>query len=139
MGTATSAEKSKHLKRRATVIYCRDDEILFVRKRKAKWNLPGGRVERGETPKAAALREMAEETGLEFSSLTFVSTYREAAVIHFIFEARRAAARKPRPCNEIDDCRWLSVKQLCKRDIRAPIRSLLKRCAADLERKLTLH
>lgn len=82
-------EKSKNIKFRATVIYSRNDEILFVRKRKAKWNLPGGRVESGATPKAAAMREMADETGLEFRNLTFVSKYQENRVLHFIFRARK--------------------------------------------------
>lgn len=50
MGATEATAKQKDLKRRATVIYRRDEEILFVRKRNAKWNLPGGRVEQGETP-----------------------------------------------------------------------------------------
>jgi 8-oxo-dGTP diphosphatase len=29
------------------------------------WELPGGKVEPGESPQAAALRELAEETGIE--------------------------------------------------------------------------
>lgn len=126
-------DTDKALKRRATVICRRDEQILFVRKRNAKWNLPGGRVERGETPLQAAKREMAEETGLTFDELSYVSRYEEDDVIHFLFEARKTSHQKPRPCNEIDDCRWLSAKAATKRNVRAPIRSLLKRCASDVE------
>ena len=43
--TVAATEKRKDLKSRTTVIYRRDEEILFMRKRNAKWNLPGGRVE----------------------------------------------------------------------------------------------
>jgi 8-oxo-dGTP diphosphatase len=110
--TVTATEKHKDLKRRATVIYRRDEEILFVRKRNAKWNLPGGRVEQGETPLQAAVREMAEETGLTVDQLSYVFEYEQDRVIHFLFEARRAGQRKPRPCNEIDDCRWFSANDL---------------------------
>ena len=122
--------KSKRIKRRATVIYRRDEQILFVRKRKAKWNLPGGRVEQDETPMQAALREMSEETGLCFDQLFYVSEYEEGKVIHFLFEARLTLPKKPRPCNEIDDCRWFTAKQVGKRNVRGAIRTLLKHCAA---------
>ena len=117
---------TKAIKRRATVIYRRDEQILFVRKRNAKWNLPGGRVEANETPLQAALREMSEETGLEFDELAFVSEFTEDKVIHFLFEAPQPLSKKPRPCNEIDDCRWFSAKDVTKRKVRGQIRSLLK-------------
>lgn len=38
--------------------------VLLVRHRVRGWVPPGGKVEPGETPRAAAVRELAEETGL---------------------------------------------------------------------------
>lgn len=88
-----------------------------------------GRVEKGETPLQAAMREMAEETGLTFDQLSYVSEYEDDKVIHFLFEATRAIHQKPSASNEIDDCRWFTEKELGKRNIRGAIRTLLKHCA----------
>lgn len=45
-----------------------EDSILLVRRGRApqagRWSVPGGHVEPGETPEAAVLRELLEETGL---------------------------------------------------------------------------
>ena len=126
MDTATA--KRKGIKLRATIIYRKDGEVLFVRKRNAKWNLPGGRVERDETPHEAAMREMSEETGLAFDELRYLTMYREDKVIHYLFEARKADD-KPRPRNEIEACRWIKARDVPKRRVRRPIKTILKRCA----------
>lgn len=64
-------------------------KIVIVRQFRRSMNeytyeLPGGRLENGEHPKAAALREMQEETGLECNRLTELGT--------FIDSERRVAA-----------------------------------------------
>ena len=55
------------------LVYCRvvrDGAVLFLRRspgvfRAGHWELPGGAVEPGESHETAAVREMAEETGLK--------------------------------------------------------------------------
>ncbi len=54
---------------RATLLFVvRDGEVLLIRKLRGlgagKINAPGGRVEPGETPAEAAVREVHEETGV---------------------------------------------------------------------------
>lgn len=46
---------------------------LFVRTRKWRglWGVPGGKIDRGETMRAALLREFAEETGLGLRDLAW--------------------------------------------------------------------
>lgn len=48
-----------------TVVY-RDGKLLMVSRKNnpGDWNLPGGKVDEGETPTNAALRELLEETGI---------------------------------------------------------------------------
>jgi 8-oxo-dGTP diphosphatase len=62
-------------KERATLLFViRDGQILLIRKKRGlgagKINGPGGRLEPGETPVEAAVREIREELGVEVLSPT---------------------------------------------------------------------
>lgn len=41
------------------------EKFIMVRNRRRGWEMPGGAVEAGETPRQAVLREFREETGAE--------------------------------------------------------------------------
>jgi len=54
-----------------------DQALLLVRSSyRTEWNFPGGSVHPGETPEAAARRELIEEIGLAVPSLVPVGTVR---------------------------------------------------------------
>jgi ADP-ribose pyrophosphatase YjhB (NUDIX family) len=97
-----------------------DRHILLVRRsiepKIGEWCLPGGFLEIGETPENGALRELAEETGLEgeIESLLGVRTtpsqqYQSILMIAFSiakFQGQVVAG------DDADDVQWFSHDQL---------------------------
>ena len=65
----------------ATLVFViRDGQILLIDKKtglgKGKINGPGGKVEKGESPEACAVRECQEELGITVSKLHFCGQHR---------------------------------------------------------------
>ena len=94
-----------------------DDErrILVVRSTYMGpgWMLPGGRVERGETPQAAAERETQEETGVTVAvdRLLLVEAFRPKDV-SFVFGGRVLGGSLDPQLGEIAEVGWLSREEL---------------------------
>ena len=66
---------------RGTLLFLKDrDQVLLIRKKRGhgagKINGPGGKVDQGETPLQAALRETREETGIEVRHATLMAEFR---------------------------------------------------------------
>lgn len=63
----------------ADVVLVRDGSVLLVRQRKESahglWSYPGGRIEPGETPEQAVVREVLEELGAELVNPRFFRAY----------------------------------------------------------------
>ncbi len=66
----------------------KDDAILLVKKTRGpytgRWDLPGGKMEHGETPVQALRRELKEETGCEVTSEHLLNVL--ARVTDFVHE-----------------------------------------------------
>lgn len=74
----------------AIIFNAEGDVLLCHRRDMDVWNLPGGKVEEGELPSEAVIRETVEETGLDVEIIRLVGVYLkpEKSQIVFSFECR---------------------------------------------------
>lgn len=92
-----------------------DGRILVVRTTYLGpgWMLPGGRVERSETPHSAAVRETREETGLDvrLDRLVLVDAHR-AKDVSFVFLGTVTGGELDPQLGEIAEVGWLERAEI---------------------------
>lgn len=95
------------------VIVLRDgDQVLWTRhRRRSSWEIPGGHLEPGETPRQAAERELWEETGVTQAELEPVCIYtvsQDGRQDSGLLYAASAGVQGPLPAFEMAETRWFS-------------------------------
>jgi mutator protein MutT len=92
--------------------------LLLKRRKSGLWEFPGGKVEWGETPEAAAVRELREETGLEggepeFVSITSATYEKDGGQKHSIYVIYKGTVQAEEISFglEHEDARWVSLEE----------------------------
>lgn len=114
------------------VIFNREGKVLLLKRARSKrnggrWEVPGGSLRYGESPRRGALRELREETGFKLTPLdlrpvdTFGVIYPEMRV-EFIIPLYTAVVDNGmdpviRP-EEHDDWGWFTIEQIKEMELR---------------------
>ncbi len=108
----------------------RDGRVLACRRTappeaRGRWELPGGKVEPGEQPDEALVREIAEELGLAITVLDWLEGESLIGETHVLTAATaRVDTWTPHP-TEHDRLRWLDADSLDDVDWLEPDRPFL--------------
>lgn len=77
------------------------DRLAVRRGKREVYGLPGGQLERGETPEQAMVREVREELGIQIKAATKLETYQSQYARHHLFLVEKAVGEIS--INTIDD------------------------------------
>lgn len=108
----------RHPYKTARCILYRDDTYLlavhsrFWRASQRRWGLPGGQIERGESPQAAAARELEEELNIVDPHLVEVGAYRYKHALHMVYAAPLEHDIDDFDDRELVDICWFSERQV---------------------------
>ena len=105
----------------AVALIDRDGRVLLAQRPAGKrmaglWEFPGGKIETGETPEAALIRELGEELGIDtaescIAPLTFAShSYDDFHLLMLVYVCRKWSGT-PRPL-EGGELAWVRASRL---------------------------
>jgi 8-oxo-dGTP diphosphatase len=116
----------------------KDGKYLFLKRASksswgvGQWQLPGGKLEWGETPEQTLKREIKEETNLNIKILRLISTHTaqivakgiQYHVIELIYDCVYSG-KKITLSKEHNDYTWLDAKESLKINLTPELRELI--------------
>ena len=97
----------------------RNDRLLLVRRvmepGRGRWSLPGGFLDLGEEPRAAAAREAAEEASVQVQVMELLDVFAnppEEGGAVFVLYAAQWVSGEPRPGDDADDAGFFGRGEL---------------------------
>ncbi|HVK68447.1 MAG TPA: (deoxy)nucleoside triphosphate pyrophosphohydrolase [Polyangium sp.] len=105
----------------AAAVLVEEGRVLLTQRKRGThlagaWEFPGGKVEPGEDPRAALVRELGEEIGMEVSvgdpvEVTF-HRYPEKSVLLLFFAVTRAPGSPDPQALDVADVKWAGPGEL---------------------------
>lgn len=127
----------------AAAVIVEEGRVLLAQRKRGQhlagaWEFPGGKVEAGEDPRDALVRELDEELGITCDVGAPVEVtyhrYPEKAVLLLFFEARRRPGSAEPHARDVADVRWSAVGELRDEDFPPADVPVLARVRAILTR-----
>lgn len=136
----------KRIRAAGALVYTRDDDgdllVLLIKDRYGAWTLPKGHVEPDEAEEAAAVREIAEETGIACTiegPLARVcypvlkhGEWRDKEVTYFLARADHATP-EPATAEGISEARWAAPAEALATIHYSQIRDVTRQALAALD------
>lgn len=101
----------------------KDNEVVVTKykkgnKKEGYYDIPGGKIEEGESPKQTAIREMKEETGIEIQNLKYKGIMTiEYPDRMFIFDTFISKEYEGEPQEfEENTSEWIDIDKLLKKE-----------------------
>lgn len=134
----------------ASAAIFRDGAVLLIERAKGalkgRWSLPGGHIEPGETARAAAVREVREETGVEADIQGLVDIHDvilcrpdDTLLAHYLIAVHYGSWRAGEPCagGDASAARFVRIGDIESYPLTDGAAQLIRRAWARLQTEAT--
>jgi len=115
----TIAPTPSRVRRGVIGVVSRGSEYLMIQRaanvaKGGAWCFPGGHVERGETPRRAVIRELAEELGMQVRPLQRLGAVRilDSNHILVVWRVEHVGGEIQPHAPEVADVRWVRLEEI---------------------------